>query len=283
MLDRRNYWIDNAAKATLRLARSEHRPAPPAADDLIRLAVALTPEQTSQVDNARRILQASVEEILLAALARTIAVTVGDGVAAVDLAGAGRSVLRPEVDLRRTVGWFSTIYPIALPCMDLRGCQRGSAARGGQPDRRGGASPRDRVRTAASSARPDLSAAGGRPAPPDVFVSYLGMMPEWQESDAPVQFDGDTELAVGRPCQDWVIRSSCGRFGRAACFTWTGGTTVGGCRAAPPRRSRQQFPATLIALIDEAVAGDDDGADSDAEDEALALVDLSAAIFDDDE
>ncbi len=93
----------------------------PGADDLTRLAIALTHEQTSQVDNARRILQTSTEEILLAALARILAITVGDGVAAVDLAGAGRSVLRPEVDLRRTVGWFSTIYPIALPCMDLPG------------------------------------------------------------------------------------------------------------------------------------------------------------------
>jgi hypothetical protein len=46
----------------------------------------LTLEQTSMVDNARRLLRASTDEILLAALARTIANTVGDGVVAVDLA-----------------------------------------------------------------------------------------------------------------------------------------------------------------------------------------------------
>ena len=120
VLDRRDYWIDTATKATLRLADTETAGAP-AADDLTRLATVLTLEQTSQVDNARRLLQSSTEEILLAALARTVAVTVGDGVLAVDLAGAGRSVLRPEVDLRRTVGCFSTIYPIALPCMDPTG------------------------------------------------------------------------------------------------------------------------------------------------------------------
>jgi hypothetical protein len=45
----------------------------------------------------------------------------------------------------------------------------------------------------------------------------------------------------------------------------------------------EQFPAALIALVDEAVAGDGDGGDGEAEDEALALVDLSAAILDDDE
>jgi hypothetical protein len=45
----------------------------------------------------------------------------------------------------------------------------------------------------------------------------------------------------------------------------------------------QQFPATLIGLIDDAVAGDADTDGEDDEDEALALVDLSAAVFDDDD
>ena len=54
--------------------------------------------------------------MLLAALGRTIAHQVGDGTVAVDISGEGRSVLKPDVDLRRTVGWFNTIYPIALAC-----------------------------------------------------------------------------------------------------------------------------------------------------------------------
>ena len=57
-----------------------------------------------------------IDEILLAALGRTIAATVGDGAVAVDLGGPGRSVLKPDVDLRRTVGWFTTVYPVALTC-----------------------------------------------------------------------------------------------------------------------------------------------------------------------
>ena len=42
-----------------------------------------------------------------------------------------------------------------------------------------------------------------------------------------------------------------------------------------------QFPLTLIELLDSALVGD--GGVDDTEDEALALVDLSAAVFDDDE
>ena len=45
----------------------------------------------------------------------------------------------------------------------------------------------------------------------------------------------------------------------------------------------EQFPATLMTLIADALAGDGDDDEDDAEDEALALVDLSAAVFDDDE
>ncbi len=54
-------------------------------------------------------------------------------------------------------------------------------------------------------------------------------------------------------------------------------------RGATVEALAEQFAATLIALADEAVAGDEDSADSEADDEALALVDLSAAILDDDE
>lgn len=30
----------------------------------------------------------------------------------------------------------------------------------------------------------------------DVFLSYLGMIPEWQDSDAAVQFDNDSDRTV---------------------------------------------------------------------------------------
>ena len=285
VLDRRNYWIDNAATATLRVASVElaaEIAGAPGADDLIRLAIALTPEQTSQVDNARRILQSSAEEILLAALARTLAITVGDGVAAVDLAGAGRSVLRPEVDLRRTIGWFSTIYPIALPCMD-----RPAPARLSCSPRSAG--PSRRCRTMGSGTdccvicTPRPQGCWRLPPPPDIFVSYLGMIPEWRERDAPVQFDSDTELTVREtlPGLGHPLELRAFRHGGVLHVDWwydrrrvRGGTV---------EALAEQFPATLIALIDEAVAGDEDGADSEADDEALALVDLSAAILDDDE
>jgi phthiocerol/phenolphthiocerol synthesis type-I polyketide synthase E len=285
VLDRRDFWIDNAAKVTLRVASAAmdaEISGAPGADDLTRVALALTPEQTSQIDNARRLLQSSTDEILLAALARTIAITVGDGVAAVDLAGAGRSVLRPEVDLRRTIGWFSTIYPIGLPCVNNSGASAAQLLE--EVSRTVKAVPHHgighgllRYLHAPTAA---LLAAGAQA---DVFFTYLGMIPEWQGSDAPVQFDSDTELAVREtlPGLGHPLELRAYRHGGVLHVDWWYDSRR--VPASTVEALAQQFPATLIGLIDDAVAGDADIDGDDAEDEALALVDLSAAVFDDDE
>ncbi|MBJ7339970.1 beta-ketoacyl synthase N-terminal-like domain-containing protein [Mycolicibacterium sp.] len=285
VLDRRNYWLDNAATATLRLTSPDidaEMAGPPRADDLTRVAVALTAEQTSQVDNARRVLQSSAEEILLAALARTLAITVGDGVAAVDVTGAGRSVLRPEVDLRRTIGWFSTIYPIALPCLDVPSASAAQLL--SEVSRTVAAVPHHGIghgllRHLHAPTAGLLAAA----ATPEIFVSYLGMVPEGRESDVPVQFDVDTGLTVretlpglGHPLELRAYRQG----GVLHVDWWYDRRRV---RSDVVEALAERFGATLITLVDDAVAGDADSADSEAEDEAFALVDLSAAALDDDE
>ena len=279
VLDQRGYWVDNEATASVRLAEAGDS-STPGADDLVRVATALTPEQTSQVDNARRILQASTEEILLAALARSLAVTVGDGVASVDLAGTGRSVLRPDVDFRRTIGWFSTIYPIKLPCIGDQGASATqlltevSHALKAVPHHGIGYGL---LRYLHAPTAGLLGAAGGA----QIYLSYLGMIPEWQESDALVQFDTDSELTVREtvPGLGHPLELRTYRYGGVLHVDWwydkrrVSGDTINALA--------QQLPATMAALIGEAFSGD--GAEAEDEDEAMTLVDLSAAVFDDDE
>ena len=281
VLDQRGYWIGSEATATVRLADAGDS-STPGAGDLVRVATALTSEQTSQVDNARRLLQASTEEILLAALSRSLAVTVGEGVASVDLAGTGRSVLRPDVDFRRTIGWFSTIYPIALPCIGDQGASATQLL--AEVSNALKAVPHHGIgygllRYLHAPTAPLLGAAGAA----QIYLSYLGMIPEWQESDALVQFDTDSELTVretvpglGHPLELRTYR--CGGVLHVDWWydkRWLSGNTIDALA--------QQFPATLATLIDEAFSGAEAGAGSEAEDEAMALVDLSAAVFDDDE
>ena len=118
VVESRDFWLETVANATLRLADQVAQP--PAVDDLVKISSTLTGSETSEIEDLRRRLQVPIDEILLAALARTIGATVGDGTVAVDLGGPGRSVLKPDVDLRRTVGWFTTVYPVALSCLTSR-------------------------------------------------------------------------------------------------------------------------------------------------------------------
>ncbi|MBV8930598.1 MAG: hypothetical protein JO152_15865 [Mycobacteriaceae bacterium] len=71
-----------------------------------RLCAPLSSVLTAELDGAQHYLGVPTEEILLAALGRTIARTIGEGVVAVDVAGHGRSV-----------GWFSTSYPVPVTCV----------------------------------------------------------------------------------------------------------------------------------------------------------------------
>ena len=280
VLDRRSYWIESEATATLRLADTDADA--PGAEDYTRIPVILTPEHTSQVDNARRIMKASTEEILLAALARSLARTIGEGVAGVDLSGAGRSVLRPDVDFHRTMGWFSTVYPIPLPCMGAQGASAAQLLE--EVARTVKAVPHHGIGYGLLRYlhAPTAGLLGGAGAA-QIYLTYLGMLPEWQESDAPVQFDTDSEFTVtatvpglGHPVE---LRSY--RHGGVLHVDWW--YDARRVPAGTVEALAQEFPGTLVALIDEAFAGDGDSADSDAEDEAMALVDLSAAVFDDDE
>ncbi len=60
-------------------------------------------------------LKASVEEILLAALVRAVADMTDQRSLLIDVERHGREDLFPEVDLSRTVGWFTSIVPICFP------------------------------------------------------------------------------------------------------------------------------------------------------------------------
>ncbi|MDO9103419.1 MAG: amino acid adenylation domain-containing protein, partial [Methylovulum sp.] len=74
----------------------------------------LDSQLTRQLMQAPRWLQASVEEVLLAALVETLWEWLGKQTLSIELEGHGREDVFKELDVSRTVGWFTTLFPLAV-------------------------------------------------------------------------------------------------------------------------------------------------------------------------
>ncbi|MBM7173230.1 non-ribosomal peptide synthetase, partial [Streptomyces sp. G44] len=71
-------------------------------------------DTTALLRSAPTAYRTRVNDVLLAALALALARWTGHDRVRLDLEGHGREDLLDDVDLSRTVGWFTTVYPVAL-------------------------------------------------------------------------------------------------------------------------------------------------------------------------
>ncbi|MGH8387042.1 MAG: amino acid adenylation domain-containing protein [Pseudomonas sp.] len=87
------------------------------------VSIGLDREQTRQLlQQAPAIYRTQVNDLLLTALARTLSRWTGSESALIQLEGHGREELFDDIDLTRTVGWFSSLFPVCLtPTADLGG------------------------------------------------------------------------------------------------------------------------------------------------------------------
>jgi phthiocerol/phenolphthiocerol synthesis type-I polyketide synthase E len=272
VLESLDFWLETMAAADLRIGSDVSEP--PGAADLVRLSSTLDALETGEIDDARRRLRLPIEDILLVALGRTIAAAVGDGAIAVELNGDGRSVLKPDIDLRRTVGWFSTVYPVALTCRtgddvstrqlveDVHDMLNAVPHYGiGYGLLRYLHAPTARLL--------------GATRPADVYFSYVGSIPDLPSQlaeDAPIQFDTDTELPVreaisglGHAVELRVYRSA----GVLHLDWWYDTRRVDHELAGLLARG---FSTTLMTLTRTAIAEDE----MDSASDELTLVDLSS-------
>jgi phthiocerol/phenolphthiocerol synthesis type-I polyketide synthase E len=273
VVESRDFWLQTATAANLRLAGDATDEAPSVAE-LARLPSALTVAETNELDDARRRLRVPIDEMLLAALSQTVATVVGEGSVAVDLSGQGRSVLKPDVDLRRTVGWFSTVYPVAL------NCARSESASAKQllDDVHStlNAVPHYGIGYGllrylyAPTAR-QLGATG----PADIFFSYVGTIPELPllaSDDAPVQFDTDAALPVREPIPGLGHPIEFRVYPCAGALNLDWWYDTRRVESVTVQSLADAFSRTLLELLREALAEDDIDSDSDE----LELVDLSS-------
>jgi phthiocerol/phenolphthiocerol synthesis type-I polyketide synthase E len=270
VLESREFWLATTKAANLRLAADVAEP--PAVADLAKVSTALAAADTSEIDDARRRLRLPINEILLAGLSRAVASAIGEGTLAVDLGGAGRSVLKPEVDLRRTVGWFTTLHPVALACSadDQAGARQlldsVHAALDGVPHYGVGYgllrylyAPTARLL--------------GSVAPADVHFSYVGAIPEPPSlGDSPVQFDPDTAMPVREaiPGLGYALELRAYRTGGVMYLDWWYDNRR--VQESVVHTIAEGFATAVMDVVRAALAEED--AASEGEDE-MTLVELS--------
>ncbi|HSK81566.1 MAG TPA: condensation domain-containing protein, partial [Thermoanaerobaculia bacterium] len=75
----------------------------------------LTAEETTDLlQTVPSVYSSRIDEALLSALVRALASWTGSAAVRVDLEGHGREPLFDDVDISRTVGWFTSLYPVVL-------------------------------------------------------------------------------------------------------------------------------------------------------------------------
>src|SRR6266545_4629066 len=71
-------------------------------------------ETSSLLHEVVRVFKTQTHEVLLGAVARAISEWAGERTVLVDVEGHGREEVVKDVDLTRTVGWFTTLYPVRM-------------------------------------------------------------------------------------------------------------------------------------------------------------------------
>jgi non-ribosomal peptide synthase protein (TIGR01720 family) len=108
------YWLGRAREQVSGLPRDYE-----GGENLLRhtgqLGVSLSREETEALlQEVPGVYHTQINEVLLSALAVALGEWSGEKVVLVDLEGHGREPISEQVDVSRTVGWFTTIYPVLL-------------------------------------------------------------------------------------------------------------------------------------------------------------------------
>jgi len=108
-----DYWTSRLARPITKLPVDYSGPNTVATRRTI--SIALTPSETRAVlQDLPAKHRTQINEVLLAAIARTFTAWMGSPSFLIDLEGHGREQVIEGVDLTRTVGWFTAIFPVLL-------------------------------------------------------------------------------------------------------------------------------------------------------------------------
>ncbi len=122
LLAERDYWADagRAGHVPLPVDHPEARSANTSGSTYSVMRSLTARETKALLQHVPKAYGADVNDVLLTALAEVLGDWCGSRSVFVELEGHGREPIFPDVDLSRTVGWFTTAYPVRL---DLSGVQ----------------------------------------------------------------------------------------------------------------------------------------------------------------
>jgi amino acid adenylation domain-containing protein/non-ribosomal peptide synthase protein (TIGR01720 family) len=110
----RSYWLD-PRRGEITPLPVDHPGGVNSKDSVETVSVALEPEETRVLlQEVPRVYKTQINDVLLMALAMAVGRWTGGTSVLVDLEGHGREDIGVPVDLSRTVGWFTSYYPLLL-------------------------------------------------------------------------------------------------------------------------------------------------------------------------
>ncbi|MEH1847549.1 MAG: amino acid adenylation domain-containing protein, partial [Nostoc sp.] len=111
-----DYWLNQPWSLTTRLPLDDaDNEQENTVENAAYVSVKLSPEETQTLlSSVNEAYNTQINDILLSALAQALAEWTGNSTVLIDLEGHGREELFSDVDLSRTVGWFTSLFPVLL-------------------------------------------------------------------------------------------------------------------------------------------------------------------------
>ncbi|WP_199443117.1 non-ribosomal peptide synthase/polyketide synthase [Umezawaea beigongshangensis] len=107
----REHWANAVPARALPVDRETGRPG--TAPEVVPVLLG-TEDTDALLHTAPGAYRTRINDVLLAALARAVSGWTGERAVTIDLEGHGREEFADDIDLSRTVGWFTTLFPVAL-------------------------------------------------------------------------------------------------------------------------------------------------------------------------
>ncbi|MEH2238171.1 amino acid adenylation domain-containing protein, partial [Nostoc sp.] len=117
-----DYWLNQSWSQNQPLPRDyDYTPSENLVVNTQQVSRKLSLEKTSELlGSINGAYNTQINDILLSALAKVLAEWTGNSTSLIDLEGHGREDLFEDVDLSRTVGWFTSLFPVLLKIPEIK-------------------------------------------------------------------------------------------------------------------------------------------------------------------